>query len=204
MKPHIVPHLLALVSVTVTTGCANTPQSALDLAEKSSANVGVVSARLDQIAADSNDLFARRVANISRLNATVTSQRAQLDYDIALTVKVGEDADIALMKDLQAWVADSNKIFSDAEAATKQRQDQLVGAQQKLDTKRTALQSVAQTLAALSKKESLTDRVKLIKDFSVEVRDDAKKQLDDGSKSSTAAKALLDKIKGSTPTVVKP
>jgi hypothetical protein len=180
-------------------GCASTPEPVLQLAEKSSANAGVVSARLRQLADASDALYASRAANISHLHAVNANQRASLEYDLALTRKVGQDADLALMKDVQAWTAEVDKLFADAAGAEKTRRDELAAAQTKIDAKSQALQKVAQILSTLAQKESASDRARSLAAFATEVRDDVKKQLDDGSASATAAKKLLDHLKASTP-----
>ena len=180
-------------------GCASTPEPVLQLADKSSANAGVVSARLRQLADASDALYASRAANISHLHAVSANQRASLNYDLALTRKVGQDADLALMKEMQTWTASVDQLFADAADAEKTRRDELAAKQVKIDTRSQALQKVAQTLSSLAKEDSTGERARLLAAFAGEVRDDVKKQLDDGSASSTAAKALLDQLKASKP-----
>jgi len=186
-----------VVFVASLAGCAHTPDPVLELAEKSSANVGVVSARLRQLSDESDALFAQRAANVARLHSVNAVQRANLQYDMALTRKVGQEADLALMKDLQSWVEEVDKTLATAAGAERSRREELAAAQVKLDTKAKALQKVADVLTTLSHNESTSERVKLIKAFASEVRDDVKKQLDDGSASSNEAKALLDHLKAS-------
>ena len=191
--------MAAIAALACLGGCASTPEPVLQLAEKSSANAGVVAARLRQLAEASDALYASRAANISHLHAVNASQRASLEYDLALTRKVGQDADLALMEDLQAWTAEVDKLFADAAGAEKLRRDELAAAQVKIDSKSQALQKVAQTLSSLAQKESAGERARLLAAFATEVRDDVKKQLDDGSASATAAKDLLDHLKASKP-----
>lgn len=180
-------------------GCASTPEPVLQLAEKSSANAGVVSARLRQLADASDALYANRAANISHLHAVNASQRASLEYDLALTRKVGQEADLTLMKELQAWTAEVDQLFAAAAGAEKTRREELAAAQVKVDARSQALQKVAQILSSLAQKESAGERAKLLAAFAGEVRDDVKKQLEDGSVSSAAAKDLLDHLKASKP-----
>jgi hypothetical protein len=187
---------LALAAALLATGCA-TPPPVLALADKSSANAGIVSARLRQLAAESDRLYAARASNISTLHGTNTTQRAAFAYDVALTRKSGQEADLELVNDLQAWVKDVDVIFSAAAGAEIQRRDTLLAAQNKIDTRAAALQKIAETLAALGKEDSPAERASLLAKFATEVRDDVKKQLDDGSESSARAKVLLDEIKTS-------
>jgi hypothetical protein len=196
----MISHRIAVIAALAWLGgCASTPEPVLQLAEKSSANAGVVSARLRQLADASDALYANRAANISHLHAVNASQRASLEYDLALTRKVGQEADLALMKELQAWTAEVDKLFADAAGAEKTRREELAAAQVKIDTRSHALQKVAQTLSSLAQKESAGERAKLLAAFASEVRDDVKKQLEDGSASSAAAKDLLDHLKASKP-----
>jgi hypothetical protein len=188
-------HVAFLAALACFAGCASTPEPVLELAEKSSANVGVVSARLRQLSDQSGALYANRAANISHLHAVNATQRAHLEYDLALTRKVGQEADLALMKDLQDWTAEVDRIFSESAGAEKARREELLVARASIDTRTQALDKVAQTLSALAQKESAGDRARLMAAFALEVRDDVKKQLDDGSNASAAAKALLDQLK---------
>jgi hypothetical protein len=194
--PRRIAVIAALASLA---GCASTPEPVLQLAEKSSANAGVVGARLRQLSEGSDALFANRAANVSHLHAVNVSQRASLDYDLALTRKVGQETDLALMKDLQAWKAEIDKLFADAAGAEKTQRDELAAGQVKIDAKAQALQKVAQTLNTLAQKESAGERARLLAAFASEVRDDVNKQLDDGSKSAAAAKDLLDHLKATKP-----
>jgi len=190
MTTRLLPGLLACVALA---GCA-TPAPVLDLAGKTSANVGVVSTRLRQLSDEDNRLYASRAENISRMQASNTTARANLAYDIALTTKSGDADDVALMADMRAWVQQIDQIFTAAAEAEKKRRDALLAGQTTIDTKSQALQKVAETLAALAREQSVADRVRLLRAFASEVRDDLQKSLDDGSESSKQAKALLDHI----------
>ena len=190
------PYPLILVACVVAVGCA-TPQPVLDLAGKTSANVGIVSTRLRQLSDESNRLYTRRADNISRMEASNTTYRANLAYDTALTKKVGDQGDIELVADLKAWVKEVDEIFTAAAEEEKKRRDALLAGQTTIDTKSQALQKVAETLAALAREESAADRVRLLQKFVVEVRDDLKKELDNGTESSAQAKALLDQLRSS-------
>ena len=176
-------------------GCAATPEPVLQLADKAAANAGVVSARLRQLAEASDALYANRAANISHLHAVNATQRAYLEYDLALTRKVGQDSDIVLMKDLQAWTAEVNRLLAQSANAEKSRRDELVAAQMKIDTRTQSLQKVAQILVTLAKQETAEERAKLLAAFARELGGDVKKQLDDGSEASNAARSLIDQIK---------
>jgi hypothetical protein len=190
--------LCVAAACAVSVGCT-TPQPVLDLADKTSANVGIVSARLRQIAAESNRLYVSRTDRIVRMQNDNTDIRARLAYDKALTTKVGDRADLELIDDLQGWVKQVDEIYAQAADADKQRRDALLARQTKIDAKSPQLQKVAETLSALAKEDSTADRVKFLKTFVVEVRDDTRTNLKDGSESAKAAQDLLDKIRGKTP-----
>ena len=176
------------------TGCA-TPPSVHELADKTSANVGIVSARLRQLAEESNRLYATRADNIARLDGANATARANLAYDLALTRKIGQQADVNLIKDIKAWMGEIDQIAAGTADAEKQRRESLLASQAKIDPKSQALQKVAETLAALASEESVAERVKLLQKFAVEVRDDMKKELDNGSVAATRAKALLEHVR---------
>ena len=77
------------------------------------------------------------------------------------------------------------------------------GGQTRIDAKSPQLQRVAETLSALAKEDSASDRVQFLRKFVLEVRDDTRKNLQDGSDSAEAAQKLLDKIRAKTP-LLKP
>jgi hypothetical protein len=176
-------------------GCA-TSAPVLELADKTSANVGVLSAQLRQLATESDQLYTQRVNNISQLAGVNARARAQLTYDLALTRKVGQQSDIDTANDLQAWKQEVDQIFADAASAEKQRHDELLGKQTRLDVKGQALQQVAAALSTLASKESPAERAQAIAKFATATRGDIKSDLDSGTQSAAEAKALLDQIKG--------
>jgi len=178
-------------------GCA-TEQSVLDLADKTSANVGIVSATLRQLSDESSRLYANRADNIVRLSAVTATHRANYAYDIALTKKVGQKAELELIDELKVWVKEVDGIYAAALNAERDRKAALLEQQTKIDTKTEAMQRLAQTLSTLAKRDSSTDRLKFMKSFAKELRDDVKKQLDDGTETAARAKALLDQVKSSS------
>ena len=179
-------------------GCA-TSSPVLDLADKTSANVGIIGARLRELAAESDRLYQQRVTNISQLAEVNARSRAELTYDEALTKKVGAQSELDTADDLKAWKDQVDQIFASAAGAEKQRRDELLGKQTRLDVKSQALQQVAETLAVLAQKESFADRAKVLSQFAATTRDDVKKGLDSGTQSANAANALLTQIKSSLP-----
>jgi outer membrane murein-binding lipoprotein Lpp len=187
-----------VIAALVLSGCA-TPAPVLDLADKTSANVGIVSAQLRQLAVQSDKLYASRAQNVSRLQATNASSRAALAFDKALTEKVGQKADLDLIHDLQDWGKQVDDIFASAAGVEMEKQDAILARQVKIDAKSKALQDVAGKLSTLAAKESVTDRLLMIGSFSSAVRDDVSKGLEDGSGSAAEAKILLDHLKIAIP-----
>ncbi len=190
--------VLIVSALAALTGCAS-PAPVLDLADKTSANVGIVSARLRELAAESDGLYQSRVDNISRLAAVNVRSRAELAYDEALTKRVGGQGDLDTAGDLKAWKQQVDQIFAGAAQAEKERREELLGKQVKLDVKSQALAQVADALATLAKKESFADRAKALSQFAATTRDDVKKELDSGTRTANAANALLSRIKSSLP-----
>ena len=175
--------------------CA-TPDSVHELAETTSANVGVLGTRLKQLADESNRLYANRTENVAHLHAVNARSRANYSYDLALTKKSGDQADLDLIKELEAWVQEVDQIFASAATAEKERRESLLAGQAKIDTKSQALQKIAETLSALAKEESRAERLRMLRKFASEVRDDVQKDLDSGTDSAKSAKQLLDKVLG--------
>jgi ribosomal protein L17 len=177
-------------------GCASTPNSVHELAGVTSANVGVLGARLKQVADESNRLYARRVENVAQLHADGARARAEYSYDLALTKKSGDKDDLDLIKELDSWVSEVDKIFAESASAEKERREALLSGQVKIDTKTQALQKVAESLSTLAKEETRAERMRALQKFASEVSKDVKKELDSGSDSAKAAKKLLDDLSG--------
>ena len=183
-------------AIALVLGACATPTAVHELAETTSASVGVLSARLQQLAEESNRLYAHRTDNVAHLHAVNARSRANYSYDLALTKKLGDQADLDLMKDLEAWVQQVDQIFGSAATAEKERRDSLLAGQAKLDTKSQALQKIAETLSLLGKEESRAEHVRMLRKFGSEVRDDVQKHLDDGTDSAKKATQLLDTARG--------
>lgn len=185
----------AICSIVFLTAGCGTPAPVLELADKTSANVAIVGTRLRQLAAESERLYANRAENISRLHGVNATHRAALTYDIALTKKVGQRSELELIEAMEAWGKEVDEILASASGAEKQRRDELAVAQTKIDTRSQALQKVAETLSVLAKEESASERLRILRKFASEVRDDMKKQLDKGEGSAADAKKLLDRVR---------
>ncbi len=194
MRAH--PLCRIALAVLALSGCAGTPDSVHELAGVTSANVGVLGARLRQVADESNRLYARRVENVAQLHAENARARAEYAYDLALTKKAGDKDDLDLIGELESWVAEIDKIFADAAGAGKERREALLAGQVKIDTKTQTLQKIAESLSALAKEASRAERVAAFQKFASEVAKDVKKELDSGSDSANAAKKLLDEVRG--------
>ena len=63
-------------------GCA-TPDSVHQLAEVTSANIGVLGTRLRQLAEESDRLYTRRAENVAHMHAVNEQSRARYLYDLA-------------------------------------------------------------------------------------------------------------------------
>lgn len=176
-------------------GCA-TPDSVHQLAEVTSSNVGVFGTRLNQLSEESDRLYRMRAENVARMHAVNEQSRARYLYDLALTEKSGDKRDLDLKKELEAWKVEVDKIFAAAVGAEQQRRDALLAGEVKIDTKARALENIAETLSVFAKEESRKERVRALRKFASEVRDDAKNELDSGTASANAAKSLLDEIRG--------
>lgn len=194
MRVH--PFCRVAFAVLALSGCASTPDSVHELAGVTSANVGVLGARLRQVTDESNRLYARRVENVAQLHADNARTRAEYSYDLALTKKSGDKDDLDLIEELEAWVAEVDKIFADSANAGKERREALLAGQVRIDTKTQALQKIAESLSALAREASRAERVKAFQKFASEVAKDVKKELDSGSDSANAAKKLLDEVRG--------
>lgn len=170
-------------------------QPVQDLAEKTAANAGVISAQLNSLAQESRQLGDLRAANIAQLHAANTRLRASYNYDLALTKKSGEQTDLNLIPELEKWLKEVEAIFAAADHAEKERKAAILATQTELDTKSEALAEVAQALATLAKEESATHRVKFLAGYAKELKGEIDARLKQNDKSATNAKKLLEGLK---------
>jgi hypothetical protein len=176
-------------------GCA-TPDSVQQLAEVTSANVGVLGTRLKQLAEESDRLYKRRADNVAYMHGVSAKSRAEYDYDLALTEKSGDDKDLELKSVLEAWKTRVDGIFAAAANAEQEHRDALIAKEVKIETKSQELQKIAESLSTLAREETREERVRALGKFAKQVRDDVKKELDNGTDSANGAKKLLDKARG--------
>jgi hypothetical protein len=175
----------------------STQQPVRELAEKTAANAGVISAHLNTLSLASSNLADLRAANIARLHAANTQLRASYNYDIALTKRSGREAKahLDLIAELQAWGKEIDDIFRTAENAEKERKAAVLATQTKLDTQSESLTRIAQALATLAREETSAERATFLAGYAKELADEIKTHLDQEDKSATDAKKLLEKVK---------
>jgi hypothetical protein len=187
---------IACAVALLLSGCATTPDSVHQLAEVTASNVGVLGARLKQLADESDRIYKKRAENVARLRALNAQSRARYDYDIALTRKSMAVDDLALKKEIEDWKEQVDQILQSAAGAEQERRNALNAKEVKIETRATELLKIAESLSTLAKEENRSDRARMLALFAKEVRDDIKKDLDSGGESADAAKMLIDKVRG--------
>lgn len=193
---NVLLRILIVASVAAQLVGCSTPVPVLELAEKTAANAGILSTRMHQLAAESDSLYVNRVHNIEALISGVAEQRAAFDLDVLLTRRAGQQADLEMLDNIRRRRVETDAITAARGAdAALERRKALLDAQVKHDTRTEALHSVAEKLTVLAKESSTEERAKLFTQFARAVRDDVRKQLDDGSAASKAAKELIDELK---------
>jgi hypothetical protein len=175
--------------------CAGSSPEVRSLAEKTGANVGVISAQLERLGRNSRDVAELRADNIARLHGANARLRAQYEIDIELTKKSGGEKNLALIKKVKAWRDKVQAILDKAENAEAERKEQILKTQTSLDTRKKALAEIAQGLAALANEETAKDRVRFLKGFAKELKTAFDEAIEADTKSAKAAKSLLDKAK---------
>jgi hypothetical protein len=201
------PRLPVALCATLAGLCAacSTPAPVLELADRSAANAGILSTRLHQLAAESDRLYADRVDNIAALNDGVAAQRSAFNLDLLRTRRAGGQADLDRLEEIRKRYAETTAVLAtNTVEAAQQRRKALLDVQIRFDTHTAALQAVAEKLATLAREASPSERAKLFAQFARAVRDDVNKQLDDGSKASVAAQALVDQLKADLKPATKP
>jgi hypothetical protein len=190
------PALLALVVVTLLSGCAASRSVQL-LAERTAANAGVVSSHLRHLAEQSSELADRRASNIARLHAANAQRRAAYNYDVALTRKAGDQANLTLIPDIEAWAKQVEEIFRGLAEAEKAHKAEVLATQTALDTKAETLAQIAQSLSTLAKDDSASDRVRFLAGYARQLASEVKTQADQDTQSAKAAKQLLTTVQNS-------
>ena len=168
---------------------------ASQLAERTAANAGVVSAQLNMLAQDSQNLADLRATNISRLHAANAQLRANYNYDVALTKRSGGQGNVSLINLLETWGKEVEEIFKAANEAEKERKTAILATQAALDPKSESLGQIAQALATLAREDSSADRAKFLAGYARELAAEIKMQLDQSNASAMAAKKLLGDVK---------
>jgi hypothetical protein len=174
----------------------STQRPVRDLAERTAANAGVISAQLGMLAQESSDLADQRAANVSRLHAANAQLRANYNYDVALTKRSGGQSNLNLIGLLESWGKEVDDIFKAAGDAERERKAAILATQKALDPKSESLGQIAQALATLAHEESGAQRATFLAGYARELAGEIKIQLEQSNKSSTAAKKLLADVKG--------
>jgi hypothetical protein len=189
----IAPLLTSLALLTILSGCA-AQRSVQLLAERTAANAGVISSHLQQLAEQSSALADRRASNIARLHAANAQRRAAYNYDITLTRRAGDQGNLALIPDLEAWSKQVEDIFKGVADAEKEHKAEVLATQTTLDSKVETLARIAQVLATLAKDDPASDRVRFLAAYAKELEREVKGQLEQDTQSAKAAKQLLSNI----------
>ncbi len=176
------------------TACG-TPQEVRDLADRTAANVGTISAHLQQLGQNSEEIAVLRADNISRLHAINTEMRARYQYDVELTRKAGGGDNLELIDQIKAWGDKVKQIFDKAKDAEAEHKEAVLATQTKLDTKSKALAEVAQALAALAQEDKPADRLRFLRGYAKDLKKELDKALEADDASAKEAKKLLDSAK---------
>ena len=176
------------------TACT-TPQAVRELAEKTAANIGVLSTQVARVGQESRKLTQIRSANIAQLHAANARLRASYNYDVELTKKAGGASNLKLIDSIDQWAAKVTAIFAAADSAEAERKLEIIASHSKLDTKSQTLAEIASSLAGLAKKESANDRVRFLVGFSKQLKVEVDRQLEQSNASTAAAVMLIDELK---------
>ena len=172
-----------------------TPSAVRKLADKTAANVGTISAHLQQLGQNSKEIATLRADNISRLHAINTVMQARYEYDVELTKKASGDGFQSLITQIKDWRNNVNAIFAkskDTEAARKQA---ILQTQTELGDKSKALAEIAQALAALAQENKPADRLRFLTGYAKDLKKELDTALEADNASAKAAKILLDDAK---------
>ncbi len=180
--------------LTLCTACATQP-AVLTLADKTAANVGVISGQMGQLSNSSKAMAERRAANVAQLHAANTEMRARYLYDLELTKLAGHQDDLKLMEKIEAWGVTVAQFQVDRAKVAGAYQKELLATQAKIDTQSAALSEIAVALSGLAQKESSQERLTFMVGYTAEVVEQMDNRLQQDDATAKRANALLDKLK---------
>ncbi len=194
MKSNMATLVLSVLLGGLLVACS-TPSGVRNLADKTAANVGIISTHLQRLEQNSRDIAEFRAANIAQLHAANTELRARYEYDVELTKKANGGGFLGLIRQIEEWGDKVKEIFATAEKAEAALKTQILATQTELDTKSKALAEIAQALATLAKEDKLSDRVRFLKGYAKDLKKELDTALEADDKSAAAAKKLIEGAK---------
>ena len=99
-------NITTLVVCALLTGllaACSTPPDVRNLADKTAANVGIISTQLQRLERNSRGIAEYRAANIAELHAANTELRARYEYDVELTKKGSGEGFLDLIRQIKDW-----------------------------------------------------------------------------------------------------
>ncbi len=188
-------NIATLVVCALLTGllaACSTPSDVRNLADKTAANVGIISTQLQRLERNSRGIAEFRAANIAQLHAANTELRARYKYYVELTKKASGEGFLGLIRQIKEWGDKVKEIFAKAEKAEAALKTQILATQTELDTKSKALAEIAQALATLAKEDKLSDRVRFLKGYAKDLKKELDTALEADNKSASAAKKRIE------------
>ena len=187
-------NIFTTLLLTLCTACASQP-AVLTLAEKTAANVGVISSQMGQLSNSSKAMAERRSANVAQLHAANTEMRARYKYDLELTNLAGHKDDLKLIENIEAWGEKVAQFQVDRAKVAEAFQKELLATQSKIDTQSAALSEIAVALSGLAQKENSQERLTFMVGYTAEVVEQMDKRLQQDDDTAKRVNALLDKLK---------
>ena len=194
MKSNIATLVLGGLLAGLLAACT-TPSGVRKLADKTAANVGIISTQLQRLEQNSRGIAEFRAANIAQLHAANTELRARYEYDVELTKKGSGEGFLGLIRQIKDWGDKVKEIFAKAKDMEAKHKEKILATQTKLENKSKALAEIAQALATLAKEDKLSDRVRFLKGYAKDLKKELDTALEADNKSAAAAKKLLEGAK---------
>jgi outer membrane murein-binding lipoprotein Lpp len=176
-------------------GCSGPAKEVLQLADKTAANVGTISAHLRQLSQNSREMAGLRADSIARLHQANAKLRADYEYDVELVRKSGDASNLALIGEIETWTKKVDDIFKKSEDVAEARRKLVLDTQSALDAKSKALSGIAQLLATLAKEDKPKDRVRFLKGFAEDLKSNLDRALKADDAGAKAATKLVDSTK---------
>jgi hypothetical protein len=177
---------LLLVSLAVA-ACATTPDQRL--AERTSANVSLLSSQMEGLAVSGRRLAETRAERTARLQAETARVKNELATDLDLRGRTGDRDTESRLETLRTFADAVTERWTATARAGEERRARILAGQAALEAPTKSLGGIASDLAALGEAEDLESRLRFLFGFVANVNSEVRKRQEAAKKAAGEAAA---------------